>query len=566
MTSMHNCTDLAVQSGAGQISLCWTDRRLFKLGTPRTRPLALAPLIVTGLLLLLAGCKVGPDFATPNASVAANWLESRDASVHSDRTDDQNWWTVYHDPTLDRLIDLAYQQNLPLMAAGTRVLEARAKLGVAIGEFYPQTQQIGTNVTYNQASRVDPTSNPTNALGNYWRASLGTQIAWELDLWGKFRRGVELADAAYLASVATYDDVLVTLLGDVATTYIGIRTLQQQLTISHENIVKQRKAVQVARDRNQGGTATGLDVLQAENVLAQTESTVPQLTAQLQQGEDALRVLLGMSPSSLASLLAGPQTIPVPPKDVAIGIPADLLRRRPDIRSAELMAAAQSAQIGMAKADLFPAFTLGGAFGTVAGTTGSNRLNDVFTAPGIQFAFGPSFSWPILNYGQITNNVRVQDARLQTLLIDYKNTVLKAQQEVENSLSAFLQGRQQVAFLRRSVAAANAALRIAIDQYLLGTRDFTTVLTAEQNLYQAQSSLVSASGNLSTSLASLYRAVGGGWQMREGNDFVNDATRNEMRNRTDWGKLLPAAGQPQPSTPGLPGPADRGPDVRVPQW
>ena len=144
MTSMHNCTDLAVQSGAGQISLCWTDRRLFKLGTPRTRPLALAPLIVTGLLLLLAGCKVGPDFATPNASVAANWLESRDASVHSDRKDDQNWWTVYHDPTLDRLIDLAYQQNLTLMAAGTRVLEARAKLGVAIGEFYPQTQQIGS--------------------------------------------------------------------------------------------------------------------------------------------------------------------------------------------------------------------------------------------------------------------------------------------------------------------------------------------------------------------------------------------------------------------------------------
>ena len=182
-----------------------------------------------------------------------------------------------------------------------------------------------------------------------------------------------------------------------------------------------------------------------------------------------------MSPSSLASLLAGPQTIPVPPKDVAIGIPADLLRRRPDIRSAELMAAAQSAQIGMAKADLFPAFTLGGAFGTVAGTTGSNRLNDVFTAPGIQFAFGPSFSWPILNYGQITNNVRVQDARLQTLLIDYKNTVLKAQQEVENSLSAFLQGRQQVAFCGGASPAANAALRIAIDQYLLGTRDFTTV-------------------------------------------------------------------------------------------
>ena len=251
---------------------------------------------------------------------------------------------------------------------------------------------------------------------------------------------------------------------------------------------------------------------------------------------------------------------------MAVGIPADLLRRRPDIRTAELKAAAQSAQIGLAKADLFPAFALGGVFGTVAGTTGSNRLNDVFTAPGIQFAFGPSFSWPILNYGQITNNVRVQDARLQTLLIDYKNSVLKAQQEVQNNLTAFLQGRSQVEFLRRSVAAASAALRIALDQYLLGTRDFTTVLTAEQNLYQAQTNLASASGNLSTSLASLYRSLGGGWQIRERNDFVNDATRNQMRNRTDWGRLLPPADQPQPATPGLPAPDDRGPDVRAPQW
>jgi outer membrane protein TolC len=162
--------------------------------------------------------------------------------------------------------------------------------------------------------------------------------------------------------------------------------------------------------------------------------------------------------------------------------------------------------------------------------------------------------------------VRVQDARLQTLLIEYKNTVLQAQADVEDSLAAFLQGRQQVALLRRSVDAANNALRIALDQYLLGTRDFTTVLTAEQNLYQAQSSLAVASGNLSTSLASLYRALGGGWQIRAGSDFVNDATREEMRKRTNWGSLLPPPDRPMPTTPGLPGPEDRGPDVRPPEW
>ncbi len=523
-------------------------------------------LLIIALLMPLIGCKVGPDFATPTAPVSDRWLESGDRSVHSDHQDYRDWWDVFGDTTLNRLIDLAYHQNLTLMAAGTRVLEARATLGGAIGEFYPQVQQIGANVGYNQASQVDPSSNPLHQLENYWRASMSTQVGWELDFWGKFRRGVESADAAYLASIATYDDVLVTLLSDVATTYIGIRTLQEQIDIAHENVVKQRQALQIARYRLEGGTGTGLAVYQAENVLAQTQATIPQLTAQLQQGEDALRVLLGMTPASLDALLSGPHTIPVPPNDVAVGVPADLLRRRPDIRSAELQAAAQSAQIGMAKADLFPAFSLTGAFGTVAGSSDNNRVGDVFSARGIQFAFGPSFTWPILNYGQITNNVRVQDARLQTLLIEYQNTVLKAQQQVENGLSGFLEGRPQVDFLRRSVAAANNALRVALDQYLLGTRDFTTVLTAEQNLYQAQSSLATASGNLSTSLITVYRSLGGGWQIREGNEFVNNATRNEMRDRTNWGGLLPASGPAQPTTPGLPGPADRGPDVQVPKW
>lgn len=522
--------------------------------------------LAVALLLPVAGCMVGPDFTTPPAPVAGKWLESDNPSVKAARAESETWWAVFHDPVLDRLIRIAYDQNLTLLAAGARVLEARATLGVAIGDFYPQTQQIGANVGYNQASQVDATSNPSHQLENYWRSSLGVQVGWELDFWGKFRRGVQSADAAYLASIATYDDVLVTLLGDVATSYIGIRTLQQQIAIAHDNVVKQQRALGIARDRFHGGTATGLDAFQAENVLAQTEASIPQLTAQLQQGEDALRVLLGMTPESLETLLAGPAGIPVPPPDVATGIPADLIRRRPDIRSAELKAAAQSAQIGVARADLYPALSLTGAFGTVAGSTGSNRLNEVFTVGAIQFAFGPQFSWPIFNYGQITNNVRVQDARLQALLIEYRNTVLKAQQEVENGLAAFLQGRRQVELLRRSVAAASSALRIAIDQYLLGTRDFTTVLTAEQNLYQAQSSLASASGSVATGLASVYRALGGGWQIREGNEFVNAATRDEMRNRTNWGTLLPPADQPQPPAPGLPSPADQGPDVRAPQW
>jgi NodT family efflux transporter outer membrane factor (OMF) lipoprotein len=538
-------------------------------------PRVTAPWLAILLALGLAGCKVGPDFTEPHAPLAARWQEWGDPTVRTSASEDANWWRIYNDPALDHLEDVAYHRNLTLLAAGTKVLEARAALGIAAGEFYPQSQQIGASVSYNQSSNVDPTSIPGHALGNFWRTQIGPSVAWEIDLWGKFRRGVTSADASYLASIASYDDVLVSLMSDVAATYIGIRTLEQQMVVARDNIIKQQKSLQIARDRYKGGTATALDAFQAENVLAQTEAVVPQLTSQIQAGKDALAVLLGMPPSSLDALLAGPQQIPMPHGDVAIGMPADLLRRRPDIRAAELSAAAQSEQIGMAKAELYPAFTLNGFFGIIAGTTASNQISSAFTSNAITFAFGPSFSWPILNYGRIINNVRVQDAALQNLLVNYKNTVLKAQREVEDNLSAYAQGRQRVAILRRAVAAATSALRIAVDQYVLGTRDFTTVLTAEQNLYVAQNNLVSASGSYATSLANLYRALGGGWQIRKGDDFVDAQTRDEMRKRTDWGNLLPAAAPPAQAPgqapakkppPLLPGPADIGPDIRPPNW
>jgi NodT family efflux transporter outer membrane factor (OMF) lipoprotein len=518
------------------------------------------------LLLTCQSCLVGPDFAAPPAPVAQNWRESNNPSVDTRYQEYRDWWRVFHDPVLNRLIETAYDQNLSLISAGTRVLEARAQLGVAIGEFYPQLQQGAGTITYNRPSHADPTVIPTGLTRNFWRDALGLTVNWELDFWGKFRRGIESADAAYLASIANYDYVLATLLGDVATTYIGLRTLQTQIEIARDNIVKQKKALAIAQAKYQGGTATKLDVYQAENVLGQTESTIPQLTIQLNQGLNALAVLLGTPPQPMDDLLRGSAGIPVPPKYVAVGIPADLVRRRPDIRAAELAAAAQSAQIGIAKANLFPAFSLTGNFGTAASNIGQNRLKRVFEGKGITFGFGPTFQWNILNYGQITNTVRVEDARLQTLLVDYQNAVLKAQQEVENGLTSFLQGREQVDFLRQSVAAANAALGIALLQYNLGTRDFTTVLTAEQNLYTAQNNLAVAEGNVSAGLAALYRALGGGWQIRADNEFVPTATAEEMRRRTEWGELLPPPGAPQPPAPALPTPADVNPNPRPPQW
>lgn len=521
------------------------------------------------LLVPLAGCAVGPEFTPPLAPVADHWLEWRSKSLRSGPEEYRDWWRVFKDPVLDRLIEIAYNQNLTLLSAGTKVLQARAALGIAIGEFYPQQQKAVGLLTYNLRSRADQSTGAfsSGVAANYWRDALGVQAAWELDFWGKFRRGVEAADATYLASIATYDDVLVTLLGDVAQTYIGIRTLEREIAIAKENIVRQQQAVTIARDRYHGGAATLLDVYQAENVLGATQATVPQLTIQLQQGKNALRVLLGMAPEPLGFLLArSTGKIPGTPAKVTVGIPADLLRRRPDVRAAELRAAAQSAQIGVAEAELYPAISLIGTFGGSATTLLGGNLGNVFQPIGRNFTVGPSFQWNILNYGQITNNVRLQDATLQQYLTDYQNTVLKAQQDVENSISSFLLSRSQAEYLRRSVAAASGALHIALLEYQQGTRDFTTVLTAEQNLLTAQTNYTQAKGNISTGLASLFRALGGGWQIRDGNGFVTAAAAEEMRQRTNWGELLPPPGEPPPPAPGLPGPEDRGPTVRPPEW
>jgi NodT family efflux transporter outer membrane factor (OMF) lipoprotein len=519
-------------------------------------------ILILALALLTQGCLLGPNFKSPPVGIADKWMEERNKSMDSSAAEHRDWWTVFNDPVLSDLIQLAYQQNLTLQTAGVRVLEARARLGIAIGEFYPQKQLVGASLTHNQI----PISLPQNIITNtYWSDQFGAQAAWELDFWGKLRRAIESADRAFLASVASYDDVLVTLVADVASAYVKIRTTERQIAIARDNITRQRTALKLATVKFQYGTVAKRDVYQAENVLGATEATIPQLNIQLAQTKDALSVLLGMPPGRLDNLLAGADDIPTSPEQVIVGIPADLLRRRPDVRRAELQAAAQSAQIGVAKADLLPTFALVGNVGTLATDVGTNSLRDLFSRGSFLYSAGPSVQWNILNYGQITNNVRVQDAKFQQLLIDYQNTVLKAQQEVEDGIAAFIYSREQANFLRQSVGAAEGALRIAMLQYREGIADFTTVLTAEQNLYQAQNNLVLATGSIALGLISTYRALGGGWQIREGKDFVPTETQQEMRERTNWGTLL-TPDLLRPQAPGLPSPQDQGPPVRLPEW
>ncbi|MBK8176827.1 MAG: efflux transporter outer membrane subunit [Rhodospirillales bacterium] len=493
-----------------------------------------------GIVLATAGCTmVGPDFTAPDVSIADQWMEARDASVDATRAIDAAWWTVFDDEALNRLVTSAYQQNLSLQAAGVRVLQSRAQLAIAVGNIYPQTQQAFGSISYNRESERAPfqTQSSASAL-TYWQDQIGLQAAWEIDFWGRFRRAVQAADAQLLASIADYDDVLVTLTADVATNYVNIRTLEARLGIAHDNVKVQRESLNIAEIRFQGGTTSERDVEQARTVLASTEATIPQLEAALRQSKNALCVLLGVPPQPLDSELSLTSGIPVAPAQVSVGIPADLLRRRPDVRAAELQAASQSAQIGVAKADLYPAFSLTGNFGYLSSDWSHYDLTDIFMSKSRAFSIGPTIQWNFLNYGQITNNVRAQDAAFQAQLAVYQNTVLVAQQEVEDGLVAFLRARQRTDLLQESSAAARRSLDLAVLQYREGITDFTTVLTAEQNLLTQEDSLAVSRGDIPSSLVRTYRALGGGWEIRGDGELISPAVRDAMDRRTDWGTLL----------------------------
>jgi NodT family efflux transporter outer membrane factor (OMF) lipoprotein len=492
--------------------------------------------------------KVGPDFVRPTAEIRNNWLEEDSARIRTAPADYRRWWTVFKDPVLDRLVQTATAQNIPLRVAGARVFEARARLGIAIGEQYPQVQQALGAASYNRESERASTA-PQRSAGadfDYKIAQVGATASWELDFWGKFRRAVESEDANFLGSIAAYDNALVSLTADVARTYVLIRTLEERLRIAQDNVVVQKESLQIAEARFRGGATSERDVQQALTQLYSTEASIPQLEASLRQTKNALCILLGLPPRNLDDMLGDRSAIPQTPMEVAVGIPADLLRRRPDIRSAELQAAAQCAQIGVSKADLYPAFTLNGTFGFLASDVGRFHLSQIASWDSRTGSFGPAFTWNILNYGQITNVVRVQDAFFQELIFGYQDTVLRAQQEVEDGLTAFLKAQNRLVSLEQAAEAAKRSADLALIQYREGATDYTTVLTAQQALLSQQDSLATGQGNVPEALIAIYRALGGGWEIREGKSFLPTATTAAMGERTNWGGLLePAAVQPQ---------------------
>lgn len=489
---------------------------------------------------LLGGCMVGPDYTPPTAPIAEAYRDPGSDSVQAGAALPElaKWWTVFDDPVLNDLVQTAVKHNPTLQSAAVRVLAAQAQRGIAYGLLFPQEQDALGGYTRNQLSGNRANQSMLNRHYSDWQ--LGGAATWELDLWGKYRRGVESADAEVLSELASYDDALVTLISNVASEYISIRILEQRLVVARANVDVQSRGLELADDRFKGGTSTELDRTQATTLLRGTESLIPQLQAAITQGQNNLCVLLGIPPKDLSGLLGTKSDLPHVPASVAVGLPADLLRRRPDIRRAERQLAAQCAQIGIAKADLYPSFSLVGDI-----HVGAEDTADLFKGRSVQAFGGPTFRWAILNYGRIESNVRVQDARFQALVGVYETTVLTAQAEVENGIAGYIGAQRQAVLLSDSVMAAARSVELSEAQYRGGTADYTRVLNSQQSLQNEQDRLVSVRGAVALNLVSLYRSMGGGWEIRGDTVQLDQEIQAEMRKRTDWGNMLPTTATAQ---------------------
>jgi NodT family efflux transporter outer membrane factor (OMF) lipoprotein len=462
------------------------------------------------------GFKVGPNYCPPAAPVADQWIDAADSALNTGEIQAAGWWQTFNDSTLDALIVSAYQQNLSLRVAGMRILEARARRAVVAGDLFPQTQQA-----FGDYSRTALSKNGPSAFAPYHSISewtLGTSLAWELDFWGRFRRAIEAADANLDSSVENYDNVLVILLADVAQSYANVRIAEQRLAYAQENVKIQKGSLRLTEDRFSNGAVTRLDVTQAQSNLAQTEASIPPLESSRRQAVNQLCILMGMPPQSLDAMLTNRSGIPKPPPQVAVGIPAELLRRRPDVRQAEREVAAQSALIGVSTAELYPHFSIDGTIYLDA-----TKFSDLFDVNSVAGSVGPSFRWNILNYGRLVNSIRVQEARFGQLAVQYQNVVLQANAEAENATVGFLKAQQQVKFLAQSVAAARESVEIVSEQYRQGTVDFNRVFNIQQTLTQQEDQLAVAEGTVAQSLIQLYKALGGGWQLRLDDDALQFA-------------------------------------------
>ncbi len=465
-------------------------------------------LLYTGLVLIMvcSGCKVGPQFTQPDINVPKEFSTVGPNSPLSKPANVVQWWTKLNDPMLNSLITEVNSSNLELKVARARVLQARARRGIVAADQYPNVTASGTY----QRSRSSANTLFGRLIGGKHLEDdlyqVGFDATWEVDLFGSVSRRVEAADADVKAAVASERDVMISVLAEVARNYIDLRGFQRALEIANKNVTAQRETLDVVQARYKAGLTSELDIEQAKAQLQQTRSQIPLLETSLNETMHRLAILLGQQPGALKEKLA--PVAPIPPAGgvVPVGLPSELLTRRPDVKQAEQNLAAATARIGVATADLFPRFSLTGSFGLQ-----SDASNTLFESPSRIWSIGPSFSWPVFDAGRIRANIRLQNAFQEEAMARYINTVLTSLEDVENALVAYGKEQERLELVVSEVASNRRSVELANELYNKGLVDFLNVLVAQQRLYISEEALVLSEKTVATNLVALYKALGGGW-------------------------------------------------------
>jgi len=456
------------------------------------------------MLFIFAGCAaVGPDYVPPKTPVPEAWhtpAKSGLVGEHLNKETLAGWWSILEDPFLTNLVESAVAGNLGLKEARARVREARARRGIRQADRFPTIDVSGS-------ARSSRSSEETGGGSERELYVLGFDAAWELDVFGGKKRAVEAADADLQANEEDLRDVLVSLLAEVALNYVELRSFQTRLSIAEANLEAQTETYNITRWRRQAGLTTQLDVEQSKYSLEQTRAQIPVLQTGLEQTKNRLAVMIGKHPGSLKDALAEHKPIPVAPLEVAVGVPADILRRRPDVRRAERRLAAQTAQIGVATADLYPKFSLLGSIGLEA-----LSLDNLFSSGSRTHGIGPTVTWPLFDAGAIRSNIEVQSALQQQALIRYEAAVLTALADVENALVAYAKEQRRRESLTEATEAARRAVELARKQYSSGLIEFGNVLIAQRSLLSLEDQLAVSEGGVTSNLIALYKSLGGGWK------------------------------------------------------
>lgn len=465
----------------------------------RWRPIFVGT-VCTGAILSLAACAtVGPDYSTPKTPLPSAWRTKPVAVPSTDVHALAHWWTLLDDPILSNLVTRAVADGLDARAAEARVREARARRAVAGADRFPTlTTSAAASRTRTRQQNLPQTT--TNLY------SLGFDASWEADVFGGKRRALEAADASLEATQEDLRDVLVTLVAEVALNYTEVRAFQARLAIAQANLTAQTEIYDIVRWRLEAGLTTQLDVDQAMFNLEQTRAQIPTLRTGLEQAKNRLAVLLGQPPGSLAEILAKPEPVPVAPLAVAVGVPAEVLRRRPDVRRAERQLAAQTAQVGVATAARYPNFALIGSIGLEA-----LSLSNFFSAATRTAQLAGNASWTLFDAGRLRESVEVQNALQEQALVRYEASVLGALNDVENALVAYAGEQDRLQSLQTAATAAERASTLARQQYTAGLIDFQSVLDSQRSVLSLQDQVASSRAEATSDLIRLYKALGGGW-------------------------------------------------------